>query len=96
MIFVTQWLCSHRHCAIALIWNSDCTPKEVIETHGEDLFKRGLLARKCGICEGELTVEHKPTRFKTIQEAECAATPMMMEQAIVRATVERLKHSNRN
>lgn len=69
MIWITQWLCTSRHASIALVWDDSETTAEEIEAKGEDLYSRKVINRWCGICHGELHVEHGRTKFKTVAEA---------------------------
>lgn len=69
MIWITQWLCSSRHCAIAVAWDDREMTAEDAERRGERVFSQGVLKRCCGICGGELHVEHGRTRFRTMEEA---------------------------
>jgi hypothetical protein len=69
MIIISQWFCPRRHRSIALVWSDKVQSAEYIEAVGEDLFTRGVIIRRCGICGGDLHVEHVPTRFKTLEEA---------------------------
>ena len=70
MIWLTQWLCPARHASIALAWDDQVTTAREIEEKGEALYRKGVINRWCGICGGELHVEHGRTRFKTMEEAE--------------------------
>ena len=69
MIWITQWLCPRRHCAIALAWDDQEITAEEAERRGEQTFTQRILNRWCGICGGSLHVEHGRTRFKTMDEA---------------------------
>lgn len=69
-VCVTQWLCPSRHCSIALLWDSVQTTAEQVEQQGEEVYAKGALKRWCGICGGPLTVEHRQSRFHTVEEAE--------------------------
>jgi len=69
MIWITQWLCPSRHCAIALAWDEQETTAQDIKHQGEEVFQQGLLNRWCGICGGSLHVEHGRTSFKSLEEA---------------------------
>lgn len=69
MIWLTQWLCPQRHCSIALAWDEKETTAAAIEDTGEGLYRRGVVNRWCGICGGELHVEHGRSKFKTMEEA---------------------------
>lgn len=68
MIWITQWLCPSRHCAIALAWDDQEETARNVEYQGEQVFRQGTLNRWCGICGGSLDVEHGRTGFKTIGE----------------------------
>jgi len=68
MIWLTQWLCPNRHCAIALAWDDQESTAEDAECQGEQAFQR-LFNRWCGICGQSLHVEHGRTHFKTMEEA---------------------------
>jgi hypothetical protein len=69
MIWITQWLCPERHCSIGLSWDDTENTPEEIEKQGEDIYESGLVNRYCGICGGDLHVEHGKTIFKTMEEA---------------------------
>lgn len=69
MIWISQWLCPERHCAIAVAWNDQETTAKEAERQGEQAFAKGIVNRWCGICGGSLHVEHGRTRFKTMDEA---------------------------
>lgn len=68
-IFLSQWLCPSRHCAIALAWDPATNSAEAVEAQGESYFRPGGFNPWCGICQGSLKVEHAPTRFQTMEEA---------------------------
>lgn len=69
MIWVTQWLCPKRHCSIGFAWDDEEETPEEIEKKGELLYDTGVFNRYCGICGGDLHVEHGKTAFKTMDEA---------------------------
>ena len=69
MIWITQWLCPSRHCSLAIPWDDQAMTSGQVEEKGEDLYHRGVIHRWCGICGGELHIEHGRTRFKTMDEA---------------------------
>ncbi|KKK64841.1 hypothetical protein LCGC14_2980130 [marine sediment metagenome] len=69
MIWITQWLCPSRHCAIAVAWDDQEATAQNVEYQGEQVFRQGTLNRWCGICGGSLDVEHGRTAFKTMEEA---------------------------
>lgn len=69
MIWLTQWLCPSRHCCIAVAWDDQEMSAEEAECQGEKVFSSGLINRWCGICGGELHVEHGRTKFRTMEEA---------------------------
>jgi len=69
MIWITQWLCPQRHCSIALAWDDIETNSREIEKRGEDIYRSGAINRYCGICSGELHVEHGRTKYRTLSEA---------------------------
>ncbi len=69
MIWITQWLCPSRHCAIAVAWDDQETAPEEVEYQGEQTFTQRILNRWCGICGGSLHVEHGRTKFNTMEEA---------------------------
>ena len=69
MIWIAQWLCPSRHCAIAVAWDDQETTAKNAEQQGEGAFTQGILNRWCGICGGSLYVEHGRTAFKTMEEA---------------------------
>jgi len=68
MIWITQWLCPSRHCAIAVAWDDQEATAQNAEHQGEQVFSQGF-NRWCGICGGNLHVEHGSTAFKTMEEA---------------------------
>ena len=69
MIWITQWLCPSRHCAIAVAWDDQETTAEQAERRGEEAFSKGVFYRWCGICRQGLHIEHGRTIFKTMDEA---------------------------
>lgn len=69
MIWLTQWKCPSNHTALAVAWDDADQDRDAAERGGEDVFTRGVLRRICGLCEGELHVEHQETVFRTIEEA---------------------------
>lgn len=69
MIWITQWLCPSRHCAIAVAWDDQESTAEQAESQGEEAFTKGVLNQWCGICRHQLHVEHGCTSFKTMDEA---------------------------
>ena len=95
-IWLTQWLCPKRHCAIAALWNPAVMPAADVIAQGEDVFKSGALNRKCGICGEGLTPESRPTAFDTMEEAEKFHRNNEAEQLASRALIELLKNTNRN
>ena len=70
MIILSQWLCPHRHCSIAVVWDDAVNTKEEMEEKGEGLYKSGQINRRCGLCCGDLSPEHRGSVFSTIEEAE--------------------------
>ena len=70
MIWLTQFLCSHRHLSIAIVWDDTVNTEEEMEEKGEGLYKSGQINRRCGLCCGDLSPEHKRSVFSTIEEAE--------------------------
>ena len=70
MIWISQWLCPQRHASIALAWDDSDTSVLQIEAAGEDLYRRGIFNRWCGICRGDLNIEHGRTAFQTMDEAQ--------------------------
>ena len=72
MIWITQWLCPNRHANIALAWDDQTTTAQQVEEEGEALYNKEVFNRWCGICHGELHVEHGRTKYKTMEEAEPA------------------------
>jgi hypothetical protein len=91
MIWITQWLCPKRHCSIALAWDDKEETREAIEEKGEAIYARGSINRYCGICAGDLHVEHGRTKFKTMDEAAAplAATEIANLTARARFVAER-------
>lgn len=70
MIMLTQWLCPHRHCSIAVVWDDTANTREEVESIGEELYSSGQLNRRCGLCCGDLAPEHQKSVFTTLEEAE--------------------------
>ena len=68
MIWITQWLCSRRHCAIAVAWDDQEMSAGEAERRGEQAFAKRILSRWCGICGGSLHIEHGRTKFNTMEE----------------------------
>lgn len=87
MIFISQWLCSSRHCSIAVAWDEACRTAEEIEIEGEKIYSSGKLNRWCGLCGGGLRIEHGRTGFKTLEEAEPVLRAFERMQLAVRAQV---------
>lgn len=87
MIWLTQWLCPNRHTSIALAWDDQSTTAEQIEEEGESIYKKGLLNHWCGICRGELHVEHGRTRFKTMEEAQPYLERIQQAYLVARAII---------
>lgn len=85
MIWISQWLCSARHCSIAVAWDETITTLEEAESDGEKIFSSGLLNRRCGLCNGELHVEHGLSIFETLEEAEPALRLFEQRQMATRA-----------
>lgn len=83
MIWVTQWLCPQRHCSIAFAWDDKETTAEEIVKKGEDIYQSGAINRYCGICDGDLHVEHGRTRFETMEEA--APMLLLLQEGNLRA-----------
>jgi len=69
MIWITQWLCPNRHCAIAIAWDDEEATAKDAERQGEEVFSQRLLNQWCGVCGQSLHVEHGRTSFKTMDEA---------------------------
>jgi len=44
MIRITQWLCSRRHCSIALAWDPSTTTEKEILSEGEAVYASGAVA----------------------------------------------------
>lgn len=87
MIWITQWLCPSRHASIALVWDDSETTAQEIEERGEDLYCRGVINRWCGICRGELHVEHGRTGFKTMEEALPRVKAIEQANTVTRALI---------
>lgn len=83
MIWITQWLCPQRHCSIGFAWDDTETTPEEAEKKGEEIYKSGAINRYCGICGGELHVEHGETAFKTMEEA--SPVLLLLQEANLRA-----------
>lgn len=96
MIYITAWVCPRRHFAFALGWDSKDHTRENVEGRGEEIFTSGTLNRECGICYGELHVEHKETAFKTLAQFEAIRPLMELGQLIARAEIELVRERNKN
>jgi hypothetical protein len=83
MIWLTQWLCPERHCSIGFVWDDADMTAAKAAAKGEALYASGLINRYCGICGGDLHVEHGQTAFKNMKEA----TPALLiyQEANLRA-----------
>lgn len=96
-IWLTQWLCPKRHCAITLAWSSEDHTEEDIVAQGERVFSSRVLNRHCGICGGSLTPESSVTMWKTLREIEIAGQmTQMIDLLLARAAIELLKDQSRN
>lgn len=89
MIFISQWLCPLRHCSIALAWDDSTQNAAEIEAQGEALYATSCLNRWCGICHGDLEVEHGRTGFKTMEEAMPHLKEQEAENRLARAILAR-------
>lgn len=87
-VWISQWLCPERHCAIALAWPDEEANAAEAEKKGEHLFTVGVVNRWCGICHGALHVEHDRTVFKTMQEATPLLSALEREQMRTRAELD--------
>ncbi len=88
MIWLTQWLCPSRHCSIALLWDDRQDTRQDIERRGEDLYQKGVVTLWCGICgHVGLRIEHGPTRFSTLEEAEPHAKRLEAANALARLLI---------
>ena len=96
MIYLTAWVCPRRHFAIALGWDSKDETRENVERKGEAVFTSGTLNRHCGICEGELHVEHKEKPFPTLAALEAVKPFMELGQLIARAEIELARERSKN
>ena len=91
MIWLTQWLCPLRHCAIGLLWDDATNDHAGVVAAGEALFQKAtVIQRHCGICGGGLRPEHGRTRFATIEEGEPVVRLLEKEQIRSRQLLDRL------
>jgi len=95
-IWLTQWLCPRRHCSIAIMWHPQQTTATDVEQEGEAVYKRGVLNRRCGICDGELAPEHRPTRYTTMDEAEREGRKIEAASLVSRLMLESVKEGSKN
>lgn len=77
MMYITQALCSQRHCACAVLWDST----EMTQAEAERKLKETMALQNfrphCGICGGGLSLESARTKYATIDEAKAAAAPLL-------------------
>lgn len=86
MIWISQWLCPKRHCLISFAWDAADDSQDAIRDRGEKLFADTALNRWCGICGSpDIQVEHGRTRFRNMEEAECAIRVVEVSNAAARA-----------
>jgi hypothetical protein len=87
MIYISQWLCSQRHCSIAVAWDEKDSNEKEVERQGEEIYTSGVLNRRCGLCSGELRVEHRASIFQTIEEAKPWLELFQRNQMITRSAI---------
>lgn len=89
MIWLTQWLCPVRHCAIAMAWSDRTSAAaEIVRQVEEVAFESGLINRHCGICGGGLRVEHTRTPYTNIAEAYGHLQRSQSDQVATRRALE--------
>lgn len=85
-VWLTQWLCPARHCALAAAWDDAATTAAVIEATPLP----AELNPWCGICGGVLRAESGRTAFASIAEARPAFDAVEAAQVETRAVLDRL------
>ena len=93
MIWLTQWKCPSNHTALAVAWDEDEMNRDDAVKQGEDIFTRRVLRRICGICQGELHVEHGKTAFRTTAEAKPALITLEAQNLLSRAMIDRAREA---
>jgi len=68
-------------------WDEKDSNYGEIEEQGEGIYRSGVLNRRCGLCSGELKVEHRASIFKTIEEAKPWLELFQRNQMITRASI---------
>lgn len=53
-----------------MVWDDAVNTREEIENIGEGLYGSGQLNRRCGLCCGDLSPEHRRSVFSTMEEAD--------------------------
>jgi hypothetical protein len=85
-VWLTQWLCARRHCALAAAWESH-------ETTAAEVEARPLpnwLNPWCGMCGGALRPESAATVFATMADARAAFDQVQAAQLAARREMDRL------
>lgn len=90
MIWLTQWLCPDRHCAIATAWDETAKTREVVEVEGWAYLAAARLNGWCGICGGALVPEHARTGFLTVDDAYAAMAVLQQKQRAARRVLDAL------
>lgn len=90
-VWLTQWLCSARHCAFAIPWDPSLGQMAAeIESVGQRIALEQGINLRCGICGRSIAPEHSPTRCSTLAEAFRALEVVQAEQLATRAVLDRL------
>jgi hypothetical protein len=85
-VWLTQWLCERRHCALAAAWE----PTETTATEVEGRPWPPELNPWCGICGGTLRPESAATVFATMTDARRAFDQVEAAQLASRREMDRL------
>lgn len=93
-VWLSQWLCPRRHCAVAFVWDPQTTNARTIQNKGEEIFKSGAINRRCGICGGELFVEHRPTIYSDKEQAERDFREVELQNLATRAALNPDRNKN--
>jgi hypothetical protein len=96
MIRITQWLCSRRHCSVALAWDSETESEQEIISKGEAVYSSGAVNRWCGICKESLKPETRDTPFRSIEDALPTLQKLQEANLATREMIERISKTNRN
>ena len=85
-VWLTQWLCSARHCALAVAWEPGETTTAAVEARALPDW----LNPWCGICGGSLRPESAATVFATMADARAAFDQVEAAQLAMRREMDRL------